>query len=69
MGLPPTFIGALIDALMEATIEAFVEVPTDSLMEATIEDGSGQRSFDCGVGCTVSHSCDADEQIIVLGSA
>ena len=69
LGQPQTFIEALIDALMEATIEAFVEAPTDALVEATIVDGSGQLMFDCGVGCTVSHSCDADEQIIVLGSA
>ena len=34
-------------------------------MEATTEDVSGQLTFDRGGGCTVSHSFDADDQIIV----
>ena len=69
LGQPQAFTEALIDAFMEATIEASVEALLDALMEATIEDGSGQLPFDCGGGCTVSHSCDDDEQIIVFGSA
>ena len=49
--------------------QAFIEVLIDALMEATIEDGAGQLSLDCGVGCTTSHPCDADEQVVVFGSA
>ena len=49
--------------------QTLIEALIDTHMEATIEDGAGQLSLDCGVGFAVSHPCDADGQIIVFGSA
>ena len=68
---PPKLFTELVEQAQKTILgqsQTFIEALIDALMEATIEDGSGQLSFDCGVGCTVSHSGDTDVQIILLGS-
>ena len=69
---PPNLFTKLVEPAQETILgqpQTFIETLIDALMEATIEDGAGQLSLDCGVGYTVSHPCDADKQIIALGSA